>query len=127
MLAQALHMTPTQVRRLMATQLPAMSAMLQHLPAMQRDFGGLLGTMQQNVGTFSRVPAGRAHYKPLVRTMQSNVDNYKQVNSLPDFRLFTFFFVVPGVLLILLSGYGLFGNPFADGFSIHDRTTPTAA
>ena len=42
--------------------------------------------------------------------MQANVDNYRQVNSLPDFRLFTVFFVLPGVLLILLAGYGLFGS-----------------
>jgi hypothetical protein len=83
--------------------------------------------MQQNVGIFSRVPAGLAHYKPLVRTMQGNVDNYKQVNSLPDFRLFSVFFVVPGVLLVLLAGYGLFGNPLARGFSIHHRARPTSA
>ena len=127
MLAQALHMTPAQVQKLMATQTPSMAAMLRNLPAMQRDFNGLLGTMQQNVGIFSRVPAGLAHYKPLVRTMQGNVDNYKQVNSLPDFRLFTAFFVVPGVMLVLLAGYGLFGNPFARGFSIHHRATPTSA
>ena len=127
MLAQALHMTPAQVQKLIATQTPSMAAMLQNLPAMQRDFSGLLGTMQQNVGIFSRVPAGLAHYKPLVRTMQGNVDNYRQVNSLPDFRLFTVFFVVPGVLLVLLAGYGLFGNPFAHGFSIHHRATPTSA
>jgi hypothetical protein len=63
MLAQALHMTPAQVQKLMATQTPSMAAMLQNLPAMQRDFSGLLGTMQQNVGIFSRVPAGLAHYK----------------------------------------------------------------
>src|SRR5581483_2376222 len=43
MLAQALHMTPAQVQALMAAQLPSMAAMLQNLPAMQRDFGGLLG------------------------------------------------------------------------------------
>jgi hypothetical protein len=127
MLAQALHMTPAQVQKLIATQTPSMAAMLQNLPAMRRDFSGLLGTMQQNVGIFSRVPAGLAHYMPLVRTMQANVGNYKQVNSLPDFRLFTVFFVVPGVLLVLLAGYGLFGNPFAHGFSIHHRATPTSA
>lgn len=127
MLAQALHMTPAQVQKLMATQLPSMAAMLQNLPAMQRDFGGLLGTMQQNVGIFSRVPSGLAHYQPLVRTMQGNVDNYRQVNSLPDFRLFTFFFVVPGALLVLLAGYGLFGRPLARGFSFHHRARPTAA
>lgn len=127
LLAQALHMTPAQVQNLMATQLPSMAAMLQNLPAMQRDFGGLLGTMQQNVGIFSRVPAGLAHYQPLVRTMQGNVDNYKQVNSLPDFRLFAVFFVVPGVLLVLLAGYGLFGNPLTRGLSFHHRARPTPA
>ena len=127
MLAQAMHMTPAQVQQMMATHLPAMSGMLQNLPAMQRDFSGLLGTMHQNVGVFSQVPAGLAHYKPLVRTMQGNVDNYRQVNSLPDFRLFTAFFVVPGVLLVLLAGIGLFGNPFARGFSFHHRAKPTPA
>jgi hypothetical protein len=127
LLAQAMHMTPAQVQTVIATQLPSMAAMLQNLPAMQRDFGGLLGTMQQNVGIFSQVPAGLAHYKPLVTTMQANVDNYKQVNSLPDFRLFTFFFVLPGALLILLASYGLFGNPFARTFSFHHGARPTAA
>src|SRR6266571_4297613 len=110
LLAQALQMTPAQVQALMGKQLPAMAAMLRNLPAMQRDFGGLLGTMQQNVGIFSQVPAGLQHYKPLVTAMQANVDNYRQVNSLPDFRLFTVFFIVPGALLILLAGYGLFGS-----------------
>jgi hypothetical protein len=127
MLAQALHMTPAQVQKLMATQLPSMAAMLQNLPTMQRDFGGLLGTMQQNVGIFSQVPAGLAHYRPLVRTMQANVDNYKQVNSLPDFRLFTWFFVVPGSLLVLLAGYGLFATVVVRRPSFHHRVRPTAA
>lgn len=117
MLAQALHMTPAQVQAYMGKQLPAMAAMLQNLPKMQRDFNGLLGVMSQNVGIFSQVPAGLAHYKPLVTTMQANVDNYKQVNSLPSFNLFSWFFIIPGVLLILLSGWGLFGG--AGHFSIH--------
>ena len=71
--------------------------------------------------------AGRA--RPLqaarARRCRRNVDNYKQVNSLPDFRLFTVFFVVPGALLILLAGYGLFGSPLAAGSrSHHARPTP---
>src|SRR5207249_10702339 len=70
LLGQAMHKTPAQVQTLMVTQLPAMAAMLQNLPAMQRDFSGLLGTMQANVGIFSQVPAGLAHYEPLVTTMQ---------------------------------------------------------
>ena len=124
-LAQALHMTQAQVQALMRAQLPAMAGMLQNLPAMQRDFGGLMGTMQQNVGIFSRVPAGLRHYQPLVKTMQANVDNFRQVNSLPSFRLFTWFFVVPGALLILLSGYGLFG-PLVTRIALH-RAHPTPA
>jgi hypothetical protein len=107
LLAQALHMTPAQVQQMMATNLPAMAAMLQNLPQMQRDFNGLISTMQANEDIFSQVPAGLAHYKPLVSTMQANVDNYKDVNSLPSFRLFTWFFVIPGVLLILIASYGL--------------------
>jgi len=102
--------------------------MLQNMPpAMQRDFGGLLGMMQSNVVIFSRVPAGLAHYQPLVRTMQGNVDNYRQVDSLPDFRLFTLFFVLPGALLVLLAGYGLFGARAARRFALHHQARPTAA
>jgi hypothetical protein len=119
LLAQAMHMTPAQVQALMATQLPSMAATLENLPVLQRDFGGLLGTMQQNVGIFAQVPAGLAHYKPLVTTMQANVENYRQVNSLPDFRLFTVFFLVPGVLLILIAGHGLFGEALRTRVSFH--------
>jgi hypothetical protein len=127
LLAQATHMTPTQVQQMMGTQLPSMATMLQSLPAMQRDFGGLLGTMQQNVGIFSRVPAGLQHYEPLVTTMQANVDNYKQVNSLPDFRLFTFFFLIPGALLILLAGGALFGAGLTSRNAFHQAARPTRA
>jgi hypothetical protein len=127
LLAQAMQMTPAQVQALMSKELPSMSAMLQSLPAMQRDFGGLLGTMQANVGIFSRVPAGLTHYEPLVTTMQANVNNYKQVNSLPDFRLFTVFFVVPGVLLILLAGSGLLGDRLVPRIHLHHGARPTHA
>jgi hypothetical protein len=55
------------------------------------------------------------------------VDNYRQVNSLPDFRLFTVFFVVPGALLVLLAGAGLFGGRLATRISFHQQTRPTPA
>jgi hypothetical protein len=126
-LAQAMHMTPAQVQKMMAAQFPALTAMMTGLPAMQRDFSGLLGTMQANVGIFSQVPAGLVHYTPLVTTMQANVDNYRQVSSLPDFRLFTAFFVVPGVLLILLAGWGLFGTGIRRWFAVHHHARPTPA
>jgi hypothetical protein len=127
MLAQALHMTPAQVQALMVTQLPSMAAMLQNLPAMQRDFNGMIGAMQQNVGIFQQVPAGLAHYQPLVTTMQANVDNYRQVNSLPDFRLFSVFFIVPGLLLVLIAGYGLFWSGIRNWFTVHHHARPTHA
>lgn len=106
-LAQALNMTPAQVQQFLATNYPAMSAMLAGLPQMQADFGNLLGMMSANVGIFQQVPAGLQHYAPLVTTMQENVGTYASVSSLPDFRLFTWFFVIPGVLMLLLSGWGL--------------------
>jgi hypothetical protein len=121
MLAGAMHMTPTQAQTMMAARLPAMAAMLENLPAMRRDFNALIATMQQNVAIFQQVPAGLAHYKPLVMTMQANVDNYRKVNSLPDFRLFTFFFVVPGALLVILATYGLFGGAPRIAFHPHIR------
>lgn len=127
LLAHAMQMTPAQVQAMMVTQLPAMAAMLKNLPAMQRDFNALLGTMQRNTDIFRQVPAGLAHYKPLVTTMRANVSNYKQVNSLPDFRLFTVFFVVPGILLIAIAAYGLFGERLAGRISLHHHARPTPA
>jgi hypothetical protein len=67
----------------------------------------LMPMLQPVMPIFARVPAGLAHYKPLVTTMQNNVNDYASVDSLPNFRLFTWFFVIPGVLLMLLAGYGL--------------------
>lgn len=127
LLAQALHMTPAQVQGMMSTQLPSMTAMLQSLPAMQRDFGGLLQTMQEDVGIFAQVPAGLQHYEPLVQTMQANIENYEKINSLPDFRLFSVFFIVPGALLMLLAGAGLFGASVTTRIASHHHVRPTHA
>jgi hypothetical protein len=126
MLAQALGMTPAQVQTMLKQQTPSMAAMLENLPAMQRDFTGLLSTMQDNVGIFSQVPAGLQHYEPLVTTMQANVDNYRKINALPDFRLFTAFFVIPGVLLILIAVWGLYGALISERVTHrhHPRATP---
>ncbi len=76
-------------------------------PAAAKDFTGLVGMMKQAAPIATQVPAGLAHYKPLVTTMQGNVNDFKQINSLPSFNLFAWFFIVPGVLLVLLSGAGL--------------------
>jgi hypothetical protein len=124
LLAQAMNMTPAQVRQMLAEDLPAMAAMLESMPRMQRDFGGLLSTMQANEDIFSQVPAGLAHYEPLVAAMQANVDNYADVNSLPDFRLFAWFFFIPGVLLVAIAGYELWTTRREAEVARHARPTP---
>lgn len=80
---------------------------LQIPPAVAKDFSALVAMMKQGVPIASRVPGGLAHYKPLVVAMQGNVNDFDQLDQLPSFTLFTWFFVVPGILLVLLSGAGL--------------------
>jgi hypothetical protein len=92
-LARQLHMTPAQVQAFLSTQFPAMGRMLTSMPAL--------------TPLFKQVPPGLGWYQPLITTMQNNTDNYAQVDSLPNFRLFTWFFVVPGALLMLISAWGL--------------------
>lgn len=91
-LSRALHMTPAQVQQLFG-KFPAL--------------GGLIGNLPKLVPVFTNVPPGLAHYKPLVATMKANVGNYAKIASLPNFRLFTWFFAIPGALLVLLAGWPL--------------------
>lgn len=109
-LATALHMTPAQVQQFIGQQFPAMAKMLQSLPQMSKDFGGLLGVMSANVAIFQQVPAGLDHYKPLVTTMQRNTGTYASVDALPRMGLFPWFFIVPGILIILGSGLLFVGD-----------------
>ena len=95
-------------------------------PQAQADLGGMVAAMRQYESVFSQVPAGLKHYGPLVTAMQGNVSDYKKVNSLPSFRLFTWFFMVPGVLLVLLAGIGLYGERHTLP-SFHHRARPTPA
>lgn len=92
-LASQLHMTPAQVQQFLGANFPAMAA--------------LLGGLAQLSPVFKNVPPGLAHYKPLVNTMQANVGNYAKIDSLPNFNLFTWFFVIPGILLVLLAAGAL--------------------
>jgi hypothetical protein len=92
-LSKALHMSPAQVEQFLGTQYPA--------------FGGLLSSFPTLVPVFQNVGPGLNDFKPLVATMQNNVHNYAQVDSLPNFNLFTWFFEVPGVLLLIFSLLGL--------------------
>jgi hypothetical protein len=95
-LAQALHMTPAQVQQMLKTQFPSMAAMLQALPQAEK--------------IFNQVPPGLSHYEPLVATMNANVDNYAAVDSLPSMSLFPWFFIVPGLMIVLADLYLLVGD-----------------
>jgi len=55
------------------------------------------------------------------------VNNYEQVNSLPGFRLFTVFFLVSGLLLILLATIGLYADRLTSTNVFHHHTRPTHA
>lgn len=109
-LAIATGMTEAEAGEYIATEFPAMAQMLQALTQMVEDFTSLLDLMAANVAIFEQVPAGLEHYEPLVTTMQEQRTNYESVASLPDFRTFTWMFVVPGVLLVALALFGLFGG-----------------
>lgn len=76
-------------------------------PALARQLKPLMPMLTPVMPIFKQVPAGLAWYRPLVTTMQGSVSDYASVDSLPSFNLFTWFFVVPGALLLLLSGWGL--------------------
>ena len=117
-LAQQLHMTPAQVNQFLGTNFPAMAQLLQGLPQIDTNFSALLGVMSKGQAVFAQVPAGLAFYKPLVETMQANVGTYGKVSSLPSFRLFTWFFVIPGVLLVLLAGVALAGARRGKRFTV---------
>ncbi len=106
---KSVRLTPADMAKLQQ-QFPQLAAMFAGMPVMLKDFDSLVTLMQRNEKIFAQVPAGLVHYKPLVTTMQANVSDYKQVNSLPSFRLFTWFFVIPGTLLVLLASFGLFGG-----------------
>ena len=121
---QAIKLTPAQAAQL-GSQYPQLARLFAGMPAMIEDFDHLIALMQANEQIFAQVPPGLAHYEPLVTAMQGNVNDFKQINSLPDFRLFTWFFVVPGSLLVLLAAFGLWGHALE--LRVHHGTRPTHA
>ncbi|MDX6481304.1 MAG: hypothetical protein QOG85_1814 [Gaiellaceae bacterium] len=93
-------------------------------PKMQEQLKPLMPMLGPAMPIFAKVPAGLAHYGPLVNTMQANVNDYASVDSLPNFNLFTWFFVIPGALLFLLAGYGLWHE---HEVTVQHRRHPTPA
>ena len=55
--------------------------------------------------------------------MQAQVNNCAKVDSLPNFNFFTWFFVLPGLLLVLLSVVGPFFGRRGPVLIPVDRTT----
>ena len=109
-LAGALGMSEEEVQGFMADQFPAMMQTLQALPQMQEDFTNLLGLMGANVAIFEQVPGGLEHYEPLVVTMEQQYENYADAASMPDFRAFTWVFLIPGIALVAISLTALIGG-----------------
>ena len=126
-LSQAMGMPEEDVQAFMAAQFTGITTMIEQLPEMEAAFGGLLGLMQENVAIFEQVPAGLDHYEPLVTTMQEQQANYDKVASLPDFTLFTWFFVIPGVVLVGLAVTGLFLGREPSGSKVDDESFVKAA
>ena len=92
-LASGMHLSETQLAGMMEQNYPALAQMLAGFPQLSP--------------VFKQVGAGLDWYKPIIATMSANQSNYAKVDSLPNFKLFTWFFVIPGILLVLLSGAGL--------------------
>ena len=109
-LATTLGMSEEEVEAFMAAEFPAMMQTLQALPQMQEDFSQLLGLMEANVAIFAQVPAGLEHYEPLVVTMQEQQENFDKAASMPDFRAFTWVFLLPGIALVVISLIALIGG-----------------
>jgi hypothetical protein len=109
MMQDLAKMPPAQLNAL-ATAYPSMAAMLKGLPQMQKTMAGFTAMIAANLNTFENVPPGLDHYKPLVDNMQANVGNYASVDALPPMGLFAWFFLVPGILIVLAGAYLLVGD-----------------
>lgn len=123
---KSVRLTPADMAKLQQ-QFPQLAQMFAGMPVMLKDFDSLVTLMQKNEQIFAQVPAGLDHYKPLVTTMQANVSDYQSVSSLPSFRLFAWLFAVPGVLLVLLSSFGLFGDRLLEKWASTHHARPTHA
>lgn len=94
-LSASLHVTEPQLAAMLSADFPSTAKLLSNLPSL--------------VPVFKKVPPGLDWYAPIVRSLQDNVRNYAQVDSLPNFNLFTWFFVVPGALITVFAALGVWG------------------
>lgn len=52
-------------------------------------------------------PAANKDFTVLIQTIQSNIGNYEAVAALPSFRLFPYFFVLPGLMIAAIAWLAL--------------------
>jgi hypothetical protein len=62
-------------------------------------------------------------FAPMVGAMSDNVDNFAAVDALPNFSLFPWFFVVPGLSVVGLAVLARRTTPAAPGGSVSDAPT----
>jgi hypothetical protein len=63
---------------------------------------------------------------PMIGAMGDNVDNYLGVDALPPFDLFPWFFVAPGVLLVVLGAVHVRRQPSRSGETAISQETVTS-
>lgn len=105
-----LQKMPPAQQQALAKGYPAMAQMLQALPQMHKTMAGFTAMMAANVDTFKNVPPGLDHYKPLVDVMQQSVDNYAAVDAMPPMSFFPWFFIIPGIVFVLIAAYLFVGE-----------------
>lgn len=105
-LARALGATPAQTEALLAARYPAILRGLQALPQMQHDLSGVDTVLQKDAQPFStRGRSALNQLGTLVAAVQRNPGNYASVAALPRLSLFPWFLLLPGIAIVLLSGF----------------------
>lgn len=97
-----LRMDSRELQAFLKGRHPAVAQGFAGFPQMGKDFGVMIDNMAASAPGFTDVPPALTHYGELVQRMRGNLDNYAAVDALPSFRAFTWFFVIPGVLVLLL-------------------------
>jgi hypothetical protein len=66
-------------------------------------------------------------FNPMVAAMSDNLDNFAAVDALPRFDLFPWFFVLPGLILVVLAVVALRSTRSGTPSPVEDRLDPVTA
>lgn len=103
-LSTQLGMTPTELADLMGTSYPHLALMLATMPQMRLDMAGMVAVMTKDGPGFATMPTAMTHFQGLISTMRAEVADFAEVTRLPAMGLLPWFFMVPGILLVLIAG-----------------------